>query len=189
VTEWGPLDAVIYSAGQWEQATAINFEAEAATRQANVNYLGLMRVVGAVMPDMIARRGGTIVGMASLAGYAGVPSGAAYCSSKSGVLTFLQTMRIELKQYDVEVVTLAPGYVKTAMTENNTFDMPFLMEVEDAADEIMKGLARGNAEVHFPKRFSRFWKFWTALPRGYYESWMVGQIKKGKYPSTTDRLS
>jgi short-subunit dehydrogenase len=178
-SEWGRVDAVIFSAGAWYQAKVESFDAAAAIRQIDVNYLGLIRVVGAVMPDMIARRGGTIVGMASVAGYAGFPTAAAYSSSKAGVIAFLQSVRMELKKYGVGVVTLSPGFVETPLTEKNDFAMPFMIEADEAADRIVEGLLKGEAEIHFPKRLSIPVKLFTALPRPAYEA-IAGRLMGGK---------
>ena len=70
---WGEVDALIYSAGQWETLDVASYDAASAERQLDVNLLGLVRAVGAVMPEMVERRAGAIVGIASVAGYAGWP--------------------------------------------------------------------------------------------------------------------
>lgn len=165
----GRVDVVIYSAGQWAKADVTTFDVEAAVKQIDVNYLGLLRVAGAVMPDMIARRSGAIAGMASVAGYAGLPRAAAYSSSKAGVIAFLQSIRMELKKFGVEVITLSPGFVETPLTDKNDFTMPFMLKADDAADRIVEGLLKGDVEVHFPKRLSIPMKIWTALPRPAFE--------------------
>jgi short-subunit dehydrogenase len=169
VAEWGKVDVLLYNAGTWAQAEATNFNTEQAVNQVNVNFLGLIRAVGTVMPDMIARRSGEIVGMASVAGYAGFPRAAAYSSSKAGVNAFLQSLRIELHRFGVGVTTINPGFVKTDLTDRNSFPMPFMITSETAADSIIKGLLEGDTEIHFPKRLSWPLKVYTALPRPIYE--------------------
>lgn len=175
VLAWGQVDAVIFSAGSWTAADVKTFDSEKAIEQINVNYLGLVRVAGAVMPDMIARHGGTIVGMASIAGYGGFPRAAAYSSSKAGVLAFLQSIRIELKKFGVEVLTISPGFVETPLTDKNDFTMPFMLKADVAADRIVEGLLKGDEEIHFPRRLSIPVKLMTALPRPAYE-WIAGKL-------------
>jgi short-subunit dehydrogenase len=170
VAEWGKVDVLFYNAGAWAQAEVTQFDTEAAVHQVNVNYLGLIRATGTVMPDMIARRNGEIVGMASLAGYAGFPKSAGYSSSKAGVNAYLQSLRIELRRFNVGVTTINPGFVKTPLTDRNTFPMPFMITPEASADEIVKGLLAGDEEIHFPKRLSWPLKIYTALPRPIYEA-------------------
>src|SRR5581483_8396571 len=97
------------------------------------------RAIGTVMPDMIERKSGEIIGMASVAGYAGFPRAAAYSSSKAGVHAFLQSIRIDLLKYNVGVTTINPGFVKTALTDQNQFSMPFRISAEEAAAIIIKG--------------------------------------------------
>ncbi|MGE0057774.1 MAG: SDR family NAD(P)-dependent oxidoreductase [Dehalococcoidia bacterium] len=175
VASWGRVDSVIFSAGSWTAAQVTEFDSARAIEQINVNYLGLVRVVGTVMPDMIARRSGSIVGMASIAGYGGFPRAAAYSSSKAGVLAFLQSIRIELKKFNVEVQTISPGFVETPLTDKNDFVMPFKLDADVAADRIIEGLLAGDEEIHFPRRLSIPVKLLTALPRPAYE-WIAGKL-------------
>jgi short-subunit dehydrogenase len=109
------------------------------------------------------------VGTGSLVGYAGFPRSAGYSSAKNAVNAFLQSLRIDLKGRGIEVVTVNPGFVRTPLTERNTFPMPFLLEAEDAAATIVKGLLAGDEEIHFPRRLSWPAKLFTALPRPVYE--------------------
>lgn len=169
VAEWGAVDSVIYNAGTWTLADVTKFEARTALRQIDVNYLGLIRVVGTVMPAMIQRRAGAIVGVASVAGYAGFPRAAAYSSSKAGVHAFLSSIRMELSKYGVDVVTVSPGFVDTPLTEDNDFRMPFMVSADVAADRILEGLLEGRQEIHFPRRLSIPLKLATALPRPAFE--------------------
>ena len=169
VEAWGKVDIVFYNAGTWGEARVEHFDLDRALIQIDVLYLGMVRVIGTVMPDMIERGAGDIVGMASVAGYAGLPRAAAYSSAKNGVNAFLQSIRIELKRYGVGVVTVNPGFVKTPLTDRNTFPMPFMLTPEKAADDIVKGLLAGDEEIHFPWKLSWPLKLFTALPRPAYE--------------------
>ena len=166
---WGKVDILFYNAGTWSQAKIEVFDVEGALRQIDTNLSGEIRAIGTVMPDMIERKSGEIIGMASVAGYAGFPSAAAYSSSKAGVHAFLQSIRIDLLKYNVGVTTINPGFVKTALTDQNQFSMPFRISAEEAAAIIIKGLLKGETEIHFPKRLSWPLKLMTALPRPLYE--------------------
>jgi short-subunit dehydrogenase len=170
VEAWGKVDIVFYNPGIWGESRVDRFNLDQALVQLDVLYVGLVRVVGTVMPDMVRRRSGDIVGMASLAGYAGLPRAAAYSSAKNAVIAFLQAIRIDLKRYGVGVVTVNPGFVKTPLTDRNDFRMPFLLTPEQAADQIVRSLLAGHEEIHFPRRLSWPLKLFTALPRPVYES-------------------
>jgi short-subunit dehydrogenase len=166
---WGRVDIVFYNPAIWAQSTAKAFDTQGALSQIDTMYAGLVRVIGTAMPDMIARRSGDIVGMASLAGYAGMPRSPVYSSAKSAVIALLQSLRIELKDCGVGVVTVNPGFVRTPLTDRNDFPMPFMMEPEVAAELIVKGLLEGKEEIHFPWKLSWPAKVVTALPRSVYE--------------------
>ncbi|HLF76948.1 MAG TPA: SDR family NAD(P)-dependent oxidoreductase [Dehalococcoidia bacterium] len=172
---WGRVEIVFYNAGTWAETRPDNFNTHQAVNQIDVNLQGLVRTVGTVMPDLVANRAGEIVGMASIAGYAGMPRGAAYSASKAGVNAFLQSMRMELRPYDVGVTTVNPGFVRSPLSDRNRFTMVFIMSAEDAARIIVKGMLAGETEIHFPKRLSWLMKGFTALPRPLYEmlAWRI----------------
>lgn len=167
---WGEVDALIYSAGQWETLDVASYDAASAERQLDVNLLGLVRAVGAVMPEMVERRAGAIVGIASVAGYAGWPLASAYSASKAGMLAYLQSLRMDLHRHDVQVITVTPGFVESRLTEQNAFKMPFKLTAEEAATTIVAGLEDGKTEIHFPRRLSIPLKLLSALPRPLYEA-------------------
>ena len=128
------------------------------------------REVFAALPDMIARGNGEIVGMGSVAGYAGLPRAAAYSSSKAAINAYLQSLRIELRGYGVGVTTINPGFVKSALVERNRLRMPFMLPADDAAGRIVRGLIAGDEEIHVPRRLSWPAKMVTGLPRPVYEA-------------------
>ena len=166
---WGEIDTLIYSAGQWETLDVAAYDAESAERQIDVNLNGLVRCVGAVLPDMVERRSGAIVGIASVAGFGGWPLASAYSASKAGMLAYLQSLRMDLHRHHVEVVTVTPGFVESRLTEQNKFPMPFKMTAEEAATSIIAGLNAGKVDIHFPRRLSIPLKLISALPRPLYE--------------------
>ena len=104
------------------------------------NTLGVVYSFAAVMPEMLARRSGHLVAISSLAGYRGLPGESAYCASKAAVNVYLDGLRIHLRGTGVKVTTVCPGFVKTPMTEMNTFHMPGLLEAD----------AGGLAFTHIP---------------------------------------
>jgi short-subunit dehydrogenase len=174
---WGATDVVIYNAGVWSAVDVdaidlVNFEQQIA-----VNYVGMIRAVDAVLPDMLARGAGEIVGVGSLSAYGAFPRAEAYGSSKAAVNYMLQALRIDLTKRGIGVTTVNPGFVKTRLTDVNDFPMPFLLTPEAAAETIVEGLLAGKAEIHFPLRLSLPLKLITALPRPIYE-WLVMRTVK-----------
>ena len=167
--EWSGIDIVIYNSGAWQLTDITDFEAEAALQQVDVNFLGLIRVAGAVVPRMIQRETGELVGVASLSGVAGFPRAAAYSSSKAGAIAFLQSLRIDLAAYGIGVTTVNPGFFESQLTARNRFRMPFLMTAEAAAVQVMRGLKEGKQEISFPWQLALLVKLFGGLPRPVYE--------------------
>lgn len=175
---WGHIDILLYNAGTWSPIDVENFDVSGFEQQIAVNYTGMVRAIGAVMPDMIARRSGEIVGVASLSAYGAFPRAEAYGSTKAAVNYMLQCLRLDLAKHGVGVTTVNPGFVDTQLTSENDFPMPFIMQPEEAARAIVEGLRAGRTEIHFPRRLSLPLKVLTALPRPVYE-WLLGRTAKG----------
>ena len=166
---WGRVDVLFYNAGIWIEVPVENFDANKAAEQVEVNLTGMMRAVATVLPDMVARREGDIVGMASLAGYRGYRRAIAYSASKAGAIAFLQALRLQLEPYSVGVTMLNPGFIKTPLFDATDVSMVFAGSAESASQRIVRGLLAGEKEIHFPKRLSWTMKLVTALPTPLYE--------------------
>jgi short-subunit dehydrogenase len=177
--ECGPVEVLIYGAGQWEPVDVEGWDTASIERQIAVNYVGFVRAVGTVLPAMIARHNGDIVGIASVSGYAGFPRAEAYGSTKAAMIALLQSLRIDLKKHGVGVTTVNPGFVDTPLTKKNDFPMPFMISSREAAERIILGLLAGEREVHFPKRLSWPLKLLTALPAPVYEAIAARTMARG----------
>ncbi len=136
-----------------------------------VNLDGVVNTVLPLVPRMMARGGGQIAIISSLAGHRGFPGAPAYCASKAAVKVWGESLRGELAASGVKVNVVMPGFVKSRMTDVNDFPMPFFMSAEKAAEIIRKGLARDRARIAFP------WQ--TALI-----AWAIGMAS----PAITDPL-
>lgn len=145
----GPVDLLIANAGTSHHTGAEEMNVSKVEEILRVNFLGLVYSVEAVLPGMMERRSGHVVGMSSLAAYKGLPGAAAYCASKAAVNAYLEGLRIELRSKGVAVTTVCPGFVNTPIVANNP-KMPFLMEPDEAARRILRGLARRPGVLAFP---------------------------------------
>ena len=147
----GLPDVVIANAGI-SVGTSGADPADAGTleRVLAVNVLGLAATLSAFAPAMRAAGHGTLVGIASVAGYRGLPGAGAYSASKSAAITWLESLRVELHGSGVSVVTICPGYIDTPMTQVNTYRMPFLMRAEDAAPRFARAIAAGRRRAVIP---------------------------------------
>jgi short-subunit dehydrogenase len=122
---------------------------------------------------MIAQKRGHIAIMASVAGYRGLPKAIAYGPSKAAAISLAEVLRLELEQHGITVSVLNPGFVETPMTAPNTFPMPFMIGVEEAADRILRGLEKGKFEIAFPWQTVLALKIMRLLPYRLYTH--VGQ--------------
>jgi short-subunit dehydrogenase len=146
----GGIDVAVLNAGAWDQVRVDRWNSEVFRRHFDVNLMGIVHGVGALLPAMLEARAGMIVGIASVAGYRGMPNSEAYGATKAAQINLLESLRIDLRGRGITVQTVCPGFVKTEMTERNTFPMPFIQSAEKAAEAIADGIAKGKAEVVFP---------------------------------------
>jgi NAD(P)-dependent dehydrogenase (short-subunit alcohol dehydrogenase family) len=144
----GELDVVIASVGVWEPVHVREWSPSTIRAQLDVHVLGVAHVVDAVVPAMVARKSGTFVGIASVAGYRGLPGGSGYSTAKAGLIAMLESMRAELHGSGVRVVTVCPGYVRTRETRPGQL---WMIDPDDAARRIVDGLERRKTEIVFPR--------------------------------------
>ncbi|GAB2902104.1 SDR family NAD(P)-dependent oxidoreductase [Uliginosibacterium flavum] len=164
----GGLDMVIFNAGTYQALRAWELTPENIRTTLNVNLLGVMDGVTAVLPGMLTAGQGHVVIVGSVAGYRGLPKASVYGASKAALINFAESIYMDLAPRGIAVSLVSPGFVATPLTAQNDFKMPALITAEEAAAEILKGLAKGQFEIHFPKRFSRFLKLLQILPARLY---------------------
>ena len=148
--ELGGIDIAVLNAASYGRMDVTAWDPDVFRRHVEVNLMGMVYGIEAVLPDMRRARAGSIVGMASVAGYRGLPSSEAYSATKAAQINLLESLRIDLRPLGIAVTTVCPGFVRTALTADNTFRMPWMLEPDDAARRIADGLARGKAEIVFP---------------------------------------
>jgi short-subunit dehydrogenase len=112
----------------------------------------------------MARKGGRIALVASVAGYMGLPGASVYGPTKAALINLAELLNAELTQYGIGVQLINPGFVATQLTELNDFPMPALISSAAAANHIVRGLGRGRFEIHFPRRFTLWIKVAAILP-------------------------
>jgi short-subunit dehydrogenase len=162
----GAPDLVILNAGTNLPDSAVEFDRAIYARLMEINFMGVVNCLAPVLPAMIERRSGRVAVVASVAGYRGLPYAAAYCASKSALISMCESLQPELAAAGVGLHLVDPGFVRTPLTDRNDFDMPFLMEVEDAAAAMIGGIDQGRFEITFPKRFTWLVKSTRFLPFG-----------------------
>jgi NAD(P)-dependent dehydrogenase (short-subunit alcohol dehydrogenase family) len=148
--ELGAIDIAIMNAGTWGPMDVMAWDSGAFRAHVDINLMGLVHGVEAVLPEMRRTGSGTIVGVSSVAGYRGFPSSQAYGPTKAAEINLLESLRIDLKPLGIDVLTVCPGFVRTELTNRNSFPMPWMLEADDAARRIADGVAKRKAEVVFP---------------------------------------
>ena len=157
----GLPDLVVLNAGTYEPVDAATVSLEQYRQHMEVNYMGVVNCITAILPRLLARGSGQLVIMGSVAGYRGLPKAAAYGPSKAALISLAETLRLELKDTGVSVHLVNPGFVATRLTDRNDFSMPAILSPAQAATAIIRGLQGSGFEVVFPWRFV----FWLKLAR------------------------
>lgn len=175
----GAADIVIANAGISRGTLTEYVEDNAAFRAiVETNLFGMLHTFQAFLPPMRGTRKGKLVGIASVAGFRGLPGAGAYSASKAAAINYLESLRVELVGSGVEVITICPGYVATAMTAENPYPMPFLISAERAAALIMRAIAAGRRFyiLRWPMRWlGRL--FWV-LPRPLFDRVLADAQRK-----------
>ncbi|MBU3548502.1 SDR family oxidoreductase [Polynucleobacter sp. P1-05-14] len=177
VKAWDGVDLLLFVSGMYVPLRADNFDIKVAEKIIDANLLGPMRAVALVVPEMLKAHSGHIAIVGSVAGYSGLPKALAYGPSKAAIINFCENLYYDLLPTGVSVHMISPGFVATEATAKNDFEMPALISAEEAASEILAGIQKGEFDIHFPKRFTRFLKFLRILPYPIY-FWIVRRFVK-----------
>ena len=148
--ECGGLDLVVANAGVGGVTHAKRLQWERVKSIIDTNVTGAAATLSAVLPQMVERRRGHVVGISSLASFRGLAGHGAYSASKAFLATFMESLRVDLGGTGVRVTCVYPGFVKSEMTEKNDFPMPFLMETDAAVELMGRGILKGETELYFP---------------------------------------
>jgi short-subunit dehydrogenase len=166
----GPPDIVIANAGvSIGTLTDVADDTRVFQEVMDINVMGLVNTFQPFVSAMREVRRGALVGIASVAGYRGLPGGSAYSASKAAAITYLESLRVELTASGVRVVTICPGYVTTAMTARNPYAMPFIMSAETAAEKIFGIVAGGRTYAVIPWQMALVARCLSLMPNWLYD--------------------
>lgn len=182
IGRFGCPDVVIANAGISEGAVTgcddlQTFDAVMAT-----NYLGMVATFEPFIAGMSMARHGTLVGIGSVAGVRGLPGHGAYSASKAAAMTYLESLRGEVRAAGISVVTIAPGYIRTPMTDTNAFPMPFLMDAAPFAAKVAAAIERRSRYSVFPWQMRIASALLHLLPRAIYDAVMQKAPRKQRGP-------
>jgi NAD(P)-dependent dehydrogenase (short-subunit alcohol dehydrogenase family) len=170
LARFGTPDVVIANAGV-SRGTLTEFAEDVPAFRSvlETNVLGLVQTFQPFIAPMRAARRGTLAGIASIAGFRGLPGAGAYSASKAAAIGYLESLRVELRESGIAVVTICPGYIATPMTEHNPYRMPFLMQPDVAARRIARAIARRKRFYVLPWQMALVGRVFRALPRPLYD--------------------
>ncbi|WP_119168087.1 SDR family NAD(P)-dependent oxidoreductase [Algihabitans albus] len=178
----GPIETAVLNAGTHAPVDGWSLKAEDFRKLVEINVMGTVFCLEPMIAAMKARRRGRIAVVASLSGYRGLPSAAAYGLTKAGLINMCESLRPELALAGLTVQVVNPGFVRTPLTDKNDFPMPFLMEPEAAARAFAEGLESDRFEIVFPRRFAYLLKLLRLLPYGLYFA-LTRRMVKDREPS------
>lgn len=167
--ELGPIDVMIANAGIGTSKHAAQLNPEQVAEVININLIGAVNSVAAVLPEMVERGSGQLVGIASLASYRGLAKSAAYCASKAGVSSYFESLRIDLRRTGVGVTVIYPGFIKTELTAGRAAKMPYLMELDDGVRKILLAIEKGKKSYAFPWQLATIVRSCSILPPAMYD--------------------
>ncbi|MDO8262849.1 MAG: SDR family oxidoreductase [Gallionella sp.] len=166
----GGPDVVIANAGvSVGTLTEYAEDIDAFQQVLDINVLGMVKTFQPFVAAMRETRQGSLVGIASVAGFRGLPGASAYSASKAAAISYLESLRVELHGSGVRVITICPGYIKTPMTANNPYAMPFMLDAEEAAKRMAYAIERETAFTVIPWQMGLVGRVLKFLPRWMYD--------------------
>jgi len=163
------IDIAILNAGVGHTVTTKNYNSFYAEQTFGANFFGIIYWVEQLLPEYLKSRAGMIVGVSSLADNRGFSGSGFYCASKAAASIYLEGLRVELKSFGIKVLTVKPGFVKTPMTDQNKFKMPFLLPADKAAQIIIDGIKKEKRIIQFPWQTVMLTKIVGLIPGSIYE--------------------
>lgn len=161
---WGRLDRVILNAADYAPMSLDDFDSALFERLMRINFMGVIHGIDAVRGHFLAQGAGEIIITASVAGFRGLPNAAPYGATKAALINMAESLAPEFSQRGVALRVINPGFVRTPLTDKNDFEMPGIIEPEEAARLIIRKLNRSGFELLIPTGFGLVMKLIRILP-------------------------
>ena len=170
--EFGHIDIMVANAGiGGNNAETRSLQPEAVKKVIDINLLGAVNSIHAVLPKMLERGSGHLVGISSLAGFRGLPKSAAYSASKAGMTALFESVRLDVQHQGIDVTIIQPGFIKTPLTAGRENKMPFLMELDDAIPLFLRAIEKKKKFAAFP------WQLATIVRAGrIFPTWLYDKV-------------
>lgn len=167
------LDLLIANAGIGYKLKTKVPDFEYSYKMVHVNLLGVMYAFEAALNVMIPRGQGQLVAISSIAGYNGLPGVSAYSATKAAVLKYCESLHLDMREFNIGVTAICPGFVDTPLTQANQHPMPFLIKAPKAAALIVRAIDKRKMVYAFPFFFSSIVRLMGVLPRTWYRFLMT----------------
>ena len=175
LTEWQGIDLVLMVAGVYHEMRADAMDIDAIEQMLDVNLRSVFHILDAVLPTLITQGSGGIGIVSSVAGFGGLPRALGYGPTKAALINLAETLYLDLHVKGLGIYLINPGFVDTPATKQNDFEMPALISAQEAAEQIVLGMERGEFHIHFPRRFTNWLRFAQLLPyRAYF--WLIHKV-------------
>jgi short-subunit dehydrogenase len=166
--EAGRIDGVVYLAGVYWPTKSADWNLDQVEAMIDINLTGAARVLGRVVPVFAAEDRGHVVIIGSLSGFRGLPGAIGYGASKSGLMHLAEDIHADLHRTNVKVQLVNPGFIKSRLTDKNAFQMPFIMDAEEAAGQVVAAMRGNRFQTNFPRVFSWLFRAGNFLPESLY---------------------
>src|ERR1044072_394707 len=173
-SKFGTVDVLIANAGIGVTNDGSELDAAKVANVINVNVIGAANSAAAVLPEMVARGSGQLVVISSLAAYRGLPKSAAYCASKAAVSAMFESLRLDLKPKGIDVTIIHPGFIRPPLTAGRHAKLPWLLEVEDAANKILRAVEARKKSYAFPWQLATIVRAGMVMPTFMY-GWILSR--------------
>ena len=165
ITEFNGLDLCVFCSGAYDPKLEKEINKKQIKNIMNVNFFGVLNCITAVEEYFKKKKDGHISIVSSVAAYRGLPNSSGYGPSKAALTNLTESLYFDFKKHNVRISLISPGFIKTPLTDQNTFNMPFIKTPEFAADKMYSGLTKSNAfEIHYPKGLTIILKILRILP-------------------------
>ncbi|MBX3290454.1 MAG: SDR family NAD(P)-dependent oxidoreductase [Acidobacteria bacterium] len=169
--DFGHIDILIANAGiGGNNEETRSLQPDAVKKVIDINLIGAVNSVHAVLPQMLERGEGQLVAISSLAGFRGLPRSAAYCASKAGMTAFFESVRLDVQHKGVAVTIIQPGFIKTPLTAGRDAEMPYLMELEDALPKFISAIEKRKKFAAFPWQLATLVRAARIFPAWLYDA-------------------
>lgn len=175
LAKWQGIDLVLMVAGVYREMRADAMDIDAIEQMLDVNLRSVFHTLDATLPTLLNQGRGGIGIVSSVAGFGGLPRALGYGPTKAALINLAETLYLDLHSKGLAVYLINPGFVDTPATQQNDFEMPALISAQEAAQQIVRGMERGEFHIHFPRRFTNWLRFAQLLPyRAYF--WLIHKV-------------